>query len=52
MGYKERSTIRLLGDRPQARYVVTPKDLLLDGNLTSDAFRVGVYLLSLRVRVS
>jgi hypothetical protein len=47
MGYKQRTTIKLLGELPKKKYVVTPKDLLLDTGLTSDAFRVGVYLLSL-----
>jgi hypothetical protein len=49
MGYKQRSTVKLLGDRPGKadRYVVTPQALLLDTGLTADAFRVGVYLLSL-----
>lgn len=49
MGYKQRSTIKLLGERPdkKSKYVVVPKELLLDGGLTSDARLVAIYLLSL-----
>ncbi|MGV0811741.1 hypothetical protein ABQF34_07230 [Mycolicibacterium boenickei] len=47
MGYKQRTTVKLLGDRPKSHYVMTPKALLLDGELTSDARLVGIYLLSL-----
>ncbi len=48
MGYSERSTVKLLGEHPKVNYVMTPKSLMLDDRLTSDAFRVGVYLLSLK----
>ena len=47
MGYRERSTIRLLGDSPAGKFVKVPKELLLDVGLTADARLVAVYLLSL-----
>jgi hypothetical protein len=47
VGYKQRTTIKLLGERPKTKYVVTPKSLLLDNGLTADARLVGIYLLSL-----
>lgn len=47
MGYKQRTTVKLLGERPKSKYVVIPKGLLLDGGLSSDARLVGIYLLSL-----
>jgi hypothetical protein len=47
MGYKQRTTIQLLGGRPTSKYVITPQALLLDSELTSDARLVGIYLLSL-----
>lgn len=47
MGYTQRTTVKLLGDHPKTKYVVVPKSLLLDADLTPDARLVGMYLLSL-----
>lgn len=47
MGYTQRTTVKMLGDRPTTNYVVIPKGLLLDKELSSDARLVCMYLLSL-----
>lgn len=47
MGYTERTTIELLGEHPKDNYVMVPKSLLLDRDLSADARLVGIYLLSL-----
>lgn len=48
MGYKQRSSVKLIGERPASNYTKVPRRLLLDGDLTADARLVGMYLLSLK----
>lgn len=43
----QRTTVRLLGDRPKGRFTTVPNALILDTGLSSDARLVGIYLRSL-----